>query len=62
MKPAIWTDGVRELTGRWRYNWASNRFLIVLDSKDRITGDHRRLVVAGDKPEWGKWKLSGVKP
>ena len=57
MKPGVWTNGKRTVTGRWQYHWSADRFVILLDNKDRVTGDYRRIVVGGDAPEWGKWKL-----
>lgn len=53
----VWVNGKRRVTGHWTYHWAPDRFTITLDQKDRITGENKRLVVAGDKPEWGNWKL-----
>lgn len=57
MKQAIWTNGKRSLKGTYSYNWASDYFLIELESRDRITGRLRVFRVRGDKPEWGNWKL-----
>lgn len=45
------------LEGRWTYNWAADRFTILLDSFDEITGIRRKLIVSGEKPQWGKWRL-----
>ncbi len=56
-KPGTWTNGKRTVTGRWIYVWASQRFVIWLDSRDRVTGANRRIVTANDTPEWGNWKL-----
>lgn len=57
MNEAQWTNGKRVVSGRWLYNWASDRFLVELDQKDRTTGaDTKRFHVYGDSPEWGKWK------
>jgi hypothetical protein len=56
-KKASWTNGKKELTGSWRYNWSADSFTISLDSRDRITGEYRSFIVNGDKPEWGNWKL-----
>lgn len=53
---ATWINGKRKVTGRWRYNWASDSFTIWLDSRDRITGEHRVIVTHNDTPEWGNWK------
>lgn len=53
---ATWSNGKRTLTGRWRYEWARDRFIIHLDSIDKITGQHRQVVTYNDTPEWGKWK------
>src|SRR5690348_16977929 len=54
---AEWTNGKRRLSGRWEYVWHTDRFHIVLDRKDRITGFRRELLVAAEHPEWGRWKL-----
>lgn len=52
-----WANGKRTVTGHWSYSWASDRFYITLDTKDRITGTNKQVVTYGDSPEWGKWKL-----
>lgn len=57
MRKGKWTDGKITVWGEWEYQWSSDRFLIVLDSRDPITGEQRRMVVSGDMPEWGKFKL-----
>jgi hypothetical protein len=57
MNEAIWKNGDRRVRGRWSYNWAADRFYVVLDSKDRITGMKREMCIAGDTPEWGGWRL-----
>lgn len=54
---AVWTNGKKSITGNWIYYRHNDRFFISLDSKDPITGRRRELAVAGDHPEWGKWKL-----
>lgn len=54
---ATWTNGKREITGRHSYYRPSDRFDIVLDSVDPITGRQRELSVHGDTPEWGRWEL-----
>ena len=56
MKEAVWTNGTRRVTGRWEYLWQSDRFRIELDQRDRTTGQQKRFTVAGDSPEWGKWR------
>ena len=56
-KKVTWKNGKRKVTGTWEYNWASDSFTIRLDSIDRITGKRKTIVVTGDKPEWGNWKL-----
>ena len=61
MKRATWVNGKRKLTGAWEYIWHADRFRIVLDSRDRITGQNRVIVTAGsqaEKPEWGNWRLA----
>lgn len=58
MRQATWSNGKRRLTGSYDYIWASDTFVIELDSRDRLTGRRRRFsVVGGDHPEWGRWKL-----
>lgn len=57
MSRATWINGKRKQTGAWEYQRASDRFVIELDSRDWITGQKRRIVVAGETPEWGNWKL-----
>lgn len=58
MRDGVWTNGKRRLTGRWEYNRASDTFIILLNGRDRITGEHRRLTLRGEEtPEWGNWKL-----
>lgn len=57
MNVATWINGKQTVKGRWEYIWQSDRFVIILDKKDRITGDNRKIVVAGDRPEWGNWVL-----
>jgi hypothetical protein len=52
---AIWTNGKSKKTGHWIYNWQSDRFVILLDSYDSVTGSQKRFEVWGDVPEWGKW-------
>lgn len=53
----VWTNGKRQVTGRWEWFWSAQRFVIWLDGTDRTTGGQRRIEVAGDHPEWGNWKL-----
>ena len=58
MKTGVWKNGKRIITGFWKYDYPSGRFVILINKKDRITGsDQREIVVSGDKPEWGNWKL-----
>ena len=57
MKPGKWTNGKRTICGWWSYSWGSDIFRVLLDSKDRVTGQHRSFIVTGDAPEWGSWKL-----
>jgi hypothetical protein len=52
---ATWTNGKSKKRGWWIYNYNSDRFKIILDSKDPITGQDRVILVSGDVPEWGKW-------
>jgi len=58
MKEGTWTNGKQTVRGWWEYLWAADKFVVELDSRDRITGQPRRMVLfGGDSPEWGKWKL-----
>ena len=57
MGKAAWTNGKRRVTGYWQYHWASDRFVITLDTRDRITGRPKVVIASGDAPEWGNWKL-----
>lgn len=59
-KEAVWVNGKRRVTGRWLYNRASDRFAIELDQRDRVTRCNKRLIVAGDAPEWGNWKREAI--
>ena len=54
---ATWKNGKRTVTGFWSYDWASDRFTVILDSRDRITGQQKQFLVAGSRPEWGNWRL-----
>lgn len=57
-REGVWKRGKQTVKGVWRYVWASDRFVIELDSTDRITGQRREIVVyGGETPEWGNWKL-----
>lgn len=62
MSLVAWTNGKRRVTGRWTYHWASDRFVVELDQRDRITGQPKCIVIAGDSPEWGNWKLEREEP
>ena len=55
-RKAVWVNGKKRVTGVWLYNWSSDTFWIMLDSRDRITGRKRAFLVDGEKPEWGNWK------
>jgi len=45
------------IQGRWDYYSPGDFFVVVLDSRDRVTGLLRRFTVYGETPEWGNWKL-----
>ncbi len=60
MQPGTWTKGKRKITGWWEYYRPSDTFTIVLDSKDPVTGQERRVVTHNDKPEFNGWKLEEV--
>lgn len=47
---AAWINGKKVATGRWRYVWSADRFVVELASG-------ARHVFAGDRPQWGNWKL-----
>jgi hypothetical protein len=53
---ATWVKADQRMTGHWEYQWSSDRFLIVLDERDPITGQERRFTTGNDVPEWGDWK------
>jgi hypothetical protein len=55
-KKATWKNGNKKVTGKWTYDWASDQFIIFLDSVDPVTGASRKVVTGGDHPEWGNWK------
>ncbi len=54
---ATWANGKRRIEGEWDYVWNGDVFVIQLYSKDRITGQNRRVLTHNDTPEWGNWKL-----
>jgi hypothetical protein len=54
---ATWKNGKKKLTGKWAYIWSSETFVIYLNSTDSVTGTQRTIVVGGDHPEWGNWKI-----
>lgn len=54
---AVWQNKSKKITGKWIYNWAADSFTIILNSKDRITGQRRTMTICNDTPEWGNWKL-----
>ena len=49
-RKGVWKNGKRTATGVWWFVWSANRFVVELDSG-------KRHVFAGDRPEWGNWKL-----
>jgi hypothetical protein len=60
MKRGTWKNKKRTVSGSWEYNPISDRFIIFLDQRDRITGLHKQIVTAGSQrelPEWGNWKF-----
>ena len=52
-----WKNGKETISGRWMWSPHKQRFYIYLDSTDRVTERKREIVVSGDTPEWGNWKL-----
>ena len=59
MTKATWKKGKKKIHGHYKYRWASDKFVIYLDSKDPITGLYRVFDVYGEKPEWNDWELQG---
>ncbi len=57
MKTGTWTDGKRTESGRWDYCWGGDYFVVILDSRDPVTGMPRQFRVYDDHPEWGNFKL-----
>ena len=57
MRPGKWKNKEKVITGYWSYNWSSDDFYVVLNSRDKITGLQRAFFCYGNKPEWGNWKL-----
>lgn len=58
---ATWKNGKQIITGSWKYAESSECFCIILDTKDRITGENKSFITYNDKPEWGNWKISKEK-
>lgn len=54
---ARWTNGKTTISGRWYYDWSSDKYFIRLDTKDPVTDKNRRVISGGETPEWGNWKL-----
>lgn len=52
-----WKKKGRTISGRWWYNWAADRFHVVLYQKDSVTGRYKELVVCGEKPNFNGWVL-----
>ena len=60
-RKGTWKCGKKRLTGQWLWVWHRQRFVIDLDGKDPETGLRReQFEVAGDSPDFGKWKLMEV--
>ncbi len=58
MHKGQWFNGKRTISGWWEYIWQSDRFFIILNQKDRTTGeDQKSFSISNDTPEWGKFKL-----
>lgn len=55
-RTVVWQNGKKKVKGSWSYVWASDCFVIRLDSYDPITGEPRIFRVYDDHPEWGNWK------
>ena len=56
-RTATWVNGKRTIHGSYEYDWGSDRFYVRLAQTDRITGEKKSMVLAGDRPEWGNWRL-----
>lgn len=57
MKKGIWIKGKKKVTGEWEYCWSGDYFVVRLDSKDTVTGQHRSFRVYDDHPEFNGFKL-----
>jgi len=56
--PATWVNGKKRIEGYYFYYWPRDTWIVTLKSRDRVTGELRRLDLLGyDAPEWGNWKL-----
>jgi hypothetical protein len=56
---AVWEKDGKELTGRWFYDWAADKFHVSLDAQPKGEAGFRNLdfCVHGDSPEFSGWKL-----
>ena len=53
MHKAAWTNGKSAVSGWWEYHWPSDRFVIILDQRDRTTGARQKtFTTCNDTPEW----------
>lgn len=57
IKQASWKKGKKIITGIWRWNWASQRFIIQLDKKCKISGNTIIIETSGEHPNFNGWKL-----
>ena len=55
-KEGIWYNGKSIIKGKYTYNWAADRFHIVLDKTD-ITGQKISTRCSGDQPEFNGYVL-----
>lgn len=54
MREGVWKSGEKTIKGYWAY-CGNDRFHILLNSKDKITGLQHSFDVVGESPEWGNW-------
>jgi hypothetical protein len=54
---AVWQKGDVTVTGKWYYHWAADRFHIILDKEDEITGQRPEIWTTNDHPEFNGFKL-----
>ena len=55
-RKAKWSNGKNTLTGEYKYNRASNIFIILLDKRDTVSGDRKQINTRG-QCEFNGYKL-----